>query len=143
MILSLTLKRHDSPPDAGAQLLEREHRPTLDAPSLAENPVAVPVRFTVDHPMEPGHFIESMEIVLETDPVPHKGTYRFPPANGRAGVSFPMRSGAGGTLKAIVTCSRHGRFVGRRELRIAGDPVMASARRVDHRTAARAGDGNR
>lgn len=32
-----------------------------------------------------------------------------------------MRSGTGGPLTAIVTCSRHGRFVGRRELRVAGD----------------------
>lgn len=109
------------PAIAGAQSLERDHRPTLDVPSIAENPTAVPVRVSVDHPMEPGHFIESLEIVLETDPVPHKGTYRFTPANGRARVSFPMRSGAGGPLKAIATCSRHGRFVGTRELRVAGD----------------------
>ncbi len=71
--------------------------------------------------MESGHFIEAVEIVLETDPVPHKGTYRFTPANGRARVSFPMRSGVGGLLTAIVTCSRYGRFVEKRELRVAGD----------------------
>lgn len=106
---------------AGAQSLEREHRPILDTPNLAENPTAVPVRVSVDHPMEPGHFIESVEIVLETDPVPHKGTYRFTPANGRARVSFPMRSGVGGLLKATATCSKHGRFVGTREFRVAGD----------------------
>ncbi|MGH7326654.1 MAG: thiosulfate oxidation carrier protein SoxY, partial [Candidatus Rokuibacteriota bacterium] len=109
------------PAGAGAQLLEREHRPTLDAPNLAEYPIAVPVRVSVDHPMAPSHFIESVEVVLETDPVPEKGTYQFTPANGRAWVSFPMRSGAGGLLKAIATCSRHGRFVGTRELRVAGD----------------------
>jgi hypothetical protein len=71
--------------------------------------------------MDPDHFIESVEIVLDADPVPHKGTYRFTPANGRARVSFPMRSGTGGLLKAIVTCNRHGRFVGSREMRVAGD----------------------
>jgi predicted secreted protein len=109
------------PAGAGAQLLERDHRPNLDTPHLAENPTAAPVRVSVDHPMEPGHFIESLAIVLQTDPVPHKGTYRFTPANGRAQVSFPMRSGVGGSLKAIAMCTRHGRFVGTREVRVAGD----------------------
>jgi hypothetical protein len=66
-------------------------------------------------------FIESVEMILEADPVPHKGTYRFTPANGRARLSFPMRSGTGGALKAIVTCNRHGRFVGTREIRVGGD----------------------
>lgn len=97
------------------------HQPILDVPSLAENPTAVPVRVSVDHPMDPDHFIESVEIVLDADPVPHKGTYRFTPANGRARISFPMRSGTGGQLKAIVTCNRHGRFVGTREMRVGGD----------------------
>jgi desulfoferrodoxin (superoxide reductase-like protein) len=98
-----------------------EHRPILDVPNLAEDPTAMPVRVSVDHPMERDHFIESVEVILEADPVAHKGTYRFTPANGWARVSFPMRSGAGGLLKAIVTCNRHGRFVGTREVRVGGD----------------------
>lgn len=104
-----------------AQALASRHEPIFDVPSLAENPIAVPVRVSVDHPMERDHFIESVEIVLDADPVPHKGTYRFTPANGRARIAFPMRSGTGGLLKAIVTCNRHGRFVGTREMRVAGD----------------------
>lgn len=98
-----------------------EHRPTIGVPNLAEDPTAVPVRVSVEHPMERDHFIESVELILETDPVPHKGTYRFTPANGRARLSFPMRSGTGGVLKAIVWCNRHGRVVGTRELRVGGD----------------------
>jgi desulfoferrodoxin (superoxide reductase-like protein) len=93
----------------------------LDVPNLAENPTAVPVRVAVDHPMERDHFIESVELILDADPVAHKGTYRFTPANGRARVSFPMRSGTGGLLKAIATCTRHGPFVATRALRVGGD----------------------
>lgn len=104
-----------------AQTLASAHQPIFDVPSLAENPIAVPVRVSVDHPMDRDHFIESVEIVLDADPVPHKGTYRFTPANGRARIAFPMRSGTGGLLKATVTCNRHGRFVGTREMRVAGD----------------------
>jgi desulfoferrodoxin (superoxide reductase-like protein) len=104
-----------------AQPLASGHQPILDVPKLAEDPTAVPVRVSVDHPMTRDHFIESVELILEADPVPHKGTYRFTAANGRAGVSFPMRSGAGGLLKAIATCNRHGRFIGTREVRVGGD----------------------
>ncbi len=111
--------------DARAPALE--HRPIIDAPTIAENPTAVPVRVSVDHPMDRDHFIDSMELLLDADPVPHKGTYRFTPANGRAGVSFPMRSGAGGLLRAIVTCTRHGRFVGTREVRVAGDGCVSES----------------
>lgn len=104
-----------------AALMAAGHEPVLDVPSLAENPAGVPVRVSVDHPMDRDHFIESIEIVLEADPVPRKGTYRFTPANGRARIAFPMRSGTGGLLKGIVTCNRHGRFVATREVRVSGD----------------------
>jgi len=102
-----------------AQGLEREHQPTLDLPILAEDPTAVPVLVWVDHPMELDHFITSIEITLETDPVARKGTFLFTPANGRARVAFQMRSGVGGLVKATAECSRHGRFVGTREVHVA------------------------
>lgn len=101
-----------------AQGLERQHQAMLDVPILAEDPVAVPVLVSVDHPMEPDHFIKSIEVTLETDPVPHKGTFLFTPANGRAWVAFRMRSGVGGLVKATAECSKHGRFVGTREMRV-------------------------
>jgi sulfur-oxidizing protein SoxY len=109
------------PAVAFTQSREGEHLPKLELPFLAENPAAVPVRVSVDHPMEPGHFIKSIEIVLDKDPVPHKGTYRFTPANGQAWVAFAMRSGTGGIVKATAECSRHGRFVATREIRVTSD----------------------
>jgi sulfur-oxidizing protein SoxZ len=69
--------------------------------------------------MEADHFIKSIEITLDTDPVPYKGTFLFGPGNGRAAIAFKMRSGAGGTVKATVECSKHGRFVGTRAVRVA------------------------
>jgi sulfur-oxidizing protein SoxY len=115
-------------PAAGsAQAPGRPHELKLEVPILAEDPTAVPVRVSVDHPMEPDHFIRSVEVVLESDPVPYKGTYRFTPANGRAWISFPMRSGAGGVLKATEECSKHGRFVAMREVRVASDGCATTA----------------
>ena len=98
--------------------LERDHRPQLDIPALADDPTAVPLHVWVDHPMEPDHFIKSIEVTLETDPLPYKGTFGFGPANGRAAVAFKMRSGVGGVVKAVAECSRHGRFTGTREVRV-------------------------
>jgi predicted secreted protein len=106
------------PGPGGAQGLERAHEPKLDLPILAEDPTAVPVLVWVDHPMDSDHFIKSIEITLDTDPVPHKGTFRFTPANGRARVAFQMRSGVGGLVKAAAECSQHGRFVGTKEVRV-------------------------
>jgi len=103
----------------GAQgVPDPSHRPVIDAPILAEDGTAVAVQISVDHPMEPDHYIRQIEVVLETDPVPLKGVYRFTPDNGRARIAFQMRSGAGGVLKAVVECSRHGKFVGAKEIRV-------------------------
>jgi len=97
---------------------DREHQVHLDLPVLAEEPTTVPIQVWTEHPMEPDHFVKSIEIVLENDPVPHKGKFLFTPLNGRAWVAFQMRSGAGGLVKATAECSRHGRFVGTREVRV-------------------------
>ncbi len=94
------------------------HRPQVDLPVLAHDPVAVPLQISVDHPMEPDHFIRSLEVSLETDPVAYKGKFFFTPANGRAWVSFQFRSGIGGVVKAVGECTRHGRFIGTRAVRV-------------------------
>lgn len=86
-------------PEVGrAEPSDGDHRPKLDLPFLAEDPTAVPVRVSVEHPMERDHHIRSIEVVLATDPVAHKGTYRFTPWSGQAWVGFPMRAGVGAVV---------------------------------------------
>ena len=97
---------------------EREHRIDLDVPLLSEEPASVPIRVGVEHPMEPDHYIQSIEVSIERDPVPAKGKFLFLPANGRAWVAYQMRSGTGGLVKAVAVCSRHGEFVASREVRV-------------------------
>jgi sulfur-oxidizing protein SoxY len=98
--------------------MEREHRIDLDVPILSEEPASVPVRVGLDHPMEPDHYIQSIEISIDRDPVPAKGRFLFSPANGRAWVAYQMRSGTGGMLKAVAVCNRHGEFLASREVRV-------------------------
>ncbi len=108
------------PPWAGAQAKpDKAHTINIDLPLLADDPAAVPIQVSVDHPVEPDHFIRSFEVTLETDPVPYKGKFLFTPTNGRAWVAFQFRSGIGGVLKVVAECTRHGPFVATRELRVA------------------------
>ncbi|MFQ5897932.1 MAG: thiosulfate oxidation carrier protein SoxY [Candidatus Methylomirabilia bacterium] len=112
--LSLLVPR----PVRAQRSLDRQHRPQLDLPILAEDPTAVPIHAWVDHPMEPDHYIKSIEIRMDKDPVAYKGKFLFTPANGRASVAFQMRSGVGGVVTAEADCSKHGRFVGTKEVRV-------------------------
>ncbi len=103
---------------AGQGRADREHQLDLDVPILSEEPAAVPIRVGVEHPMEPDHYIRSIEVVLDRDPVPAKGKFIFSPGNGRPWVAYQMRSGTGGLVKAVATCTRHGEFQATREVRV-------------------------
>ena len=118
-------------PERGRAAPAREdHRVKLELPILAEDPTAVPVRVLVEHPMERDHYIQSIEVMLATDPVAHKGTYRLTPGSGQAWVAFQMRSAVGGVVQATAECTRHGRFVATREVRLAGDGCATTPTRV-------------
>lgn len=95
------------------------HRIVIDVPILADDPVAIPLSISMDHPMEPDHYIRSFEVVLPSDPVPSKGKFRFTPLAGRAAVAYQFRSGQGGDLAVTAECSRHGRFEARQSVRVA------------------------
>jgi len=95
------------------------HRIHVDAPILADDPVAVPLTVSVDHPMEPDHYIARLDVTLASDPVPRKGSFRFTPRSGRASVAYQMRSGQGGELMLEAECTRHGRFETRQVVRVA------------------------
>lgn len=112
--------------------VDREHRAQLEVPLVADDPTAVPVHVWVDHPMEPDHFIRSIEVRLDTDPLPYKGTFGFGPANGRASVAFRMRSGVGGVVKAVAECTRHGHFTGTREVRVVEGGCTTAPEEVAH-----------
>ncbi len=95
------------------------HRIHVDVPILADDPVAVPLTVSVDHPMEPDHYIARLDVTLASDPVPRKGSFRFTPRSGRASVAYQMRSGQGGELMLEAECTRHGRFETRQAVRVA------------------------
>ena len=107
--------------------LGREHRPMIDSPTLVEDPSAVPLQVSVNHPMEPEHFIRSIEIRLDHDPVRYKSKFLFTPANGQAAVRVPHALGGWRRPQS------HGRVLATRALRHdQGDP--GDGRRVRRAT---------
>ena len=97
---------------------DREHRVELDVPILSEEPAAVPIRVSLDHPMDPDHHIRSIEVTMDRDPVPAKGKFLFSVENGRPWAAYQMRSGTGGVVRAVAVCNRHGELTASREIRV-------------------------
>jgi predicted secreted protein len=97
---------------------DREHRVELEVPILSEEPAAVPIRVSLEHPMDPDHHIRSIEVTIDGDPVPAKGRFMFSPHNGRAWAAYQVRSGTGGVVKAVAVCNRQGELTASRSVRV-------------------------
>ncbi|ABK45488.1 thiosulfate-binding protein SoxY [Magnetococcus marinus MC-1] len=66
-----------------------EGKVVLSTPDTAENGSLVRVPIKVDHPMEPGNFIESVGIFVDNNPAPFIAKFDFKPELG--GVDFEVR----------------------------------------------------
>jgi desulfoferrodoxin (superoxide reductase-like protein) len=90
---------------------EQMHQPVLRLPAFTRNGAKVPVAVELPHPMQPDHFITSLEIVSERDPVPSKGRFQLSPLNGQASLAVQIRVDQG-TSEVVATaeCNRHGRW---------------------------------
>lgn len=98
---------------------DRLHFPVLRLPVVTTNGAKVPVVVEMPHPMEPGHYITSVQVVNERDPVPSKGVFHFSPANGRVYLAFQARVDQGvSELVATAECNRDGRWSSARSVNI-------------------------
>lgn len=106
---SQTGRRGDDPTVHSS--FERLHRPVLKLPAFTGNGAKVPVSIELAHPMQPDHFITSLEVASERDPVPSKGRFHFSPLNGQAALAFQIRVDQGTSEVAVTAeCNRHGRW---------------------------------
>lgn len=87
---------------------EELHLPKLRIPSFTRNGAHIPIVVEMAHPMEPDHYIKSIQILNESDPVPSKGTFHLTPANGEVylAVQARMHSGSSSVL-VIAECNLH------------------------------------
>lgn len=98
---------------------EREHLPMLQVPAATRNGAKVPIVVTMAHPMSSDHYITSIQVANNWDPVPVKGTFHLTPANGRIYLAFQARMHHGASEVSVAAeCNRHGRRYARRSITI-------------------------
>jgi sulfur-oxidizing protein SoxY len=91
----------------------------LTLPAFTSNGAKVPVTVEMAHPMEPGHYLHSVRVVNERDPVPLKGVFHFTPLNGQVYLAFQIRVDRGASdVAATAECSRHVRWHSTRSITI-------------------------
>lgn len=90
---------------------DQSYLPILRVPSVTRNGAHVPIVAEMRHPMEPDHYIKSLQILNESDPIPSKGIFYLSPANGHAYLSVQARMHSGtSAVRVIAECTRHGRW---------------------------------
>jgi len=99
--------------------LEREHVPALQVPAATRNGAKVPIVVTMTHPMSSDHYVTSIQVANNWDPVPLKGTFHLTPSNGRVYLAFQARMHHGASEVSVAAeCNLHGRWYARRPITI-------------------------
>jgi len=97
---------------------EAIHIPKVDIPIIAEDGSLVPIIVSVNHPMEPDHYIKSIYILDDLSAIPSKGLYRFTPANGEAYISTRIKLAESTKVRAIVECNKHGKWENSADIKV-------------------------
>ena len=84
---------------------------SLDVPATAENAALVRMPIAVDHPMEPGNFIQSVGLFIDNNPNPFIAKFDFTPESGKAAVEFRVRM-AGSSNVRVIGKSNSGKLYG-------------------------------
>ncbi len=99
---------------------EREHLPVLSLPVATSNGAKVPMVVEMTHPMTPDHYVASVGVVNERDPVASKGVFHLTPGNGRVYLAWQARLGEGPSqLSVTAECNRHGAWTARWSIEVA------------------------
>jgi predicted secreted protein len=100
--------------------LEKMHVPKVTLPPVVEDGSQAPIVVEMDHPMEPDHYIKSIQIMNFTDPVVIKGKFYFTPTNGEVYLGTQIRL-AGGESKVwvVAECNQHGKWAVSKETKVA------------------------
>ncbi|MFC1664809.1 thiosulfate oxidation carrier protein SoxY [Pseudomonadota bacterium] len=100
--------------------MEKLHMPSMVLPPVVEDGSQAPVTIEMDHPMEPDHYIKSIQILNFTDPIVIKGQFYFTPANGTVYLSTQIRlAGGEGTVWCVAECNQHGKWATSKDVKVA------------------------
>ncbi|MBF0358202.1 MAG: thiosulfate oxidation carrier protein SoxY [Magnetococcales bacterium] len=84
---------------AGAVAHERVK---IDTPLKAENGALVRMPVTVDHPMEPDNYIQTIILVVDNNPKPLVGRFDFIPESGKAAFECRIKMAKTSKVRAIA-----------------------------------------
>nr|CRH07548.1 putative Thiosulfate-binding protein SoxY [Candidatus Magnetococcus massalia] len=95
----------------GAEDYTQSSMVKIDAPIIAENGSVVPIKVTVDYPMEADNYIEKIALFVDNNPTPFASSYTLSPANGKAYVSARLKIGKTSQVRAVAR-TNSGRLIG-------------------------------
>jgi sulfur-oxidizing protein SoxY len=90
----------------------------LELPLVSEDGAAVPLTVRVASPMQPGDFVETLQLFATGNPNPEIAAFRFSAGAGKAEVSTRVRLNESQTVIAVARSNRGDVMVAEREVRI-------------------------
>lgn len=92
----------------------------LDAPARAEDAAIVPISITAQIPQTNDRYIKTIYLIIDKNPGPLIGTFRFTPKSGRADLAFRVRVNAYSPIRAIAETNDGELYMSRRFIKATG-----------------------
>ena len=92
----------------------------LDAPERADDAAIVPVSITSQIPQTEERFIKTIYLIIDKNPGPLVGTFRFSPKSGRADLAFRVRVNAYSPIRAVAETNDGKLYMSRRFIKATG-----------------------
>lgn len=92
----------------------------LDAPERAEDAAIVPISITAQIAQTDERYIKTVYLIVDKNPGPLAGTFRFTPKSGRADLAFRIRINAYSPIRAIAEMNNGDLFMSRRFIKATG-----------------------
>jgi len=102
------------------EIIESEEVIVLEAPKRAEDAAVVPVSVKATFPQSPDRYIRSITLLIDKNPVPLGGRFRFTPNSGRADIAVRIRVNAYTPIRAIAETNDGKLYMSRRFVKASG-----------------------
>lgn len=101
-------------------IIESDDLIVLTVPTRAEDAAIVPISITAQIPQTEERYIEKIYLIIDKNPGPLAGTFRFTPKSGRADLAFRVRVNAYTPVRAIAETSDGELYMSRRFIKATG-----------------------
>ncbi|HET7850881.1 MAG TPA: thiosulfate oxidation carrier protein SoxY [Pseudolabrys sp.] len=78
---------------------------SIEIPEIAENGNTVPIKVSVDAPMQTGNYVSDVLVIADGNPLPRVVTFRFTPMSGKAVASTRIRLATTENIIAVAKTS--------------------------------------